>query len=169
MASATTFSAPGGAGVGRSARPCSAAAAPTPPSGTPSAGRRSSAAGAGGAGGPAASAASATISSANKSRSPVGGASGVGPAGLAGPGGPGAPAAAGGSTPVSAGPGGPVGTGLRPGRIVRKKTAPQQVVQWKTRNVQEGIVIVDEAQLSRLIKRDPISKYYDMDPEPFAT
>lgn len=45
----------------------------------------------------------------------------------------------------------------------------QQVVQWKQRNVQEGIVIVDELQLSKLIKKDPIQKFYDLDPEPFAT
>ena len=50
-----------------------------------------------------------------------------------------------------------------------RKTKQQQVVQWKHRNVQEGIVIVDEIQLSKLIKRDPIQKFYDLDPEPFAT
>nr|CAD7437759.1 unnamed protein product [Timema bartmani] len=49
-----------------------------------------------------------------------------------------------------------------------KSKQNQQVVQWKQRNVQEGIVLVDEAQLSKLIKREPIHKYYDMDPEPFA-
>lgn len=72
------------------------------------------------------------------------------------------------------------GTGVRTGAIVsstscakemrsgRKTKQQQQVVQWKHRNVQEGIVIVDELQLSKLIKRDPIQKFYDLDPEPFA-
>lgn len=55
--------------------------------------------------------------------------------------------------------------GMRTGR----KTKQQQQVQWKQRNVQEGIVVVDELQLSKLIKRDPIQKFYDLDPEPFAT
>nr|CAD7396919.1 unnamed protein product [Timema cristinae] len=49
-----------------------------------------------------------------------------------------------------------------------KNKQHQQVVQWKQRNVQEGVILVDEAQLSKLIKREPIHKYYDMDPEPFA-
>ena len=72
------------------------------------------------------------------------------------------------------------GTGVRTGASVSgtscakemrsgRKTKQQQVVQWKHRNVQEGIVIVDEIQLSKLIKRDPIQKFYDLDPEPFAT
>jgi len=56
--------------------------------------------------------------------------------------------------------------GMRSGRKTKQQ---QQVVQWKQRNVQEGIVIVDELQLSKLIKRDPIQKFYDLDPEPFAT
>lgn len=161
MASATAFSAPGpggaGAGGGRGSRPCAVAAATASatassttvvglglatPATAPS--RRSSATG----GPPGGGSTSATISSANKSRS-----AGISPGSVAGTG----------------GPAGPVSTGLRPGRIVRKKTASQQVVQWKTRNVQEGIVLVDETQLSRLIKRDPIDKFYDMDPEPFAT
>jgi len=73
------------------------------------------------------------------------------------------------------------GTGVRTGASVsgtscakkmrngRKIKQQQQVVQWKHTNVQEGIVIVDELQLSKLIKRDPIQKFYDLDPEPFAT
>jgi hypothetical protein len=58
--------------------------------------------------------------------------------------------------------------GMRSGRKT-KQQQQQQVVQWKQRNVQEGIVIVNELQLSKLIKRDPIQKFYDLDPEPFAT
>ncbi|KAJ9577422.1 hypothetical protein L9F63_026258 [Diploptera punctata] len=58
--------------------------------------------------------------------------------------------------------------GVRNGRR-NGKGKPQQVVQWKQRNVQEGIVIVDEHQLSKLIKREPIQKFYELDPEPFAT
>jgi hypothetical protein len=62
------------------------------------------------------------------------------------------------------------GTGCAKGMRNSKKTKQQQqVVQWKQRNVQEGIVIVDELQLSKLIKRDPIQMFYDLDPEPFVT
>ena len=58
--------------------------------------------------------------------------------------------------------------GVRSGRR-NGKGKPQQVVQWKQRNVQEGIVIVDELQLSKLIKREPIQRFYELDPAPFAT
>jgi hypothetical protein len=62
------------------------------------------------------------------------------------------------------------GSGCAKGMRNNKKTKQQQqVVQWKQRNVQEGIVIVDEIQLSKLIKRDPIQTFYDLDPEPFVT
>ncbi|PSN45731.1 hypothetical protein C0J52_17112 [Blattella germanica] len=64
--------------------------------------------------------------------------------------------------------GGTCAKGVRNGRK-NGKGKPQQVVQWKQRNVQEGIIIVDEQQLSKLIKREPIQKFYDLDPEPFAT
>jgi hypothetical protein len=60
--------------------------------------------------------------------------------------------------------------GMRSGRKTKQQQQQQQqVVQWKESNVQEGIVIVNELQLSKLIKRDPIQKFYDLDPEPFAT
>lgn len=49
------------------------------------------------------------------------------------------------------------------------KTPKRQVVQWKQTNVQQGVVVVDEAQLTKLIKTEPIEKYYKLDPEPFAT
>ena len=44
----------------------------------------------------------------------------------------------------------------------------ENMVQWKQKNIKDGFVVVDEAQLSKLIKREPIEKYYKMDPEPFA-
>ncbi|XP_066995531.2 uncharacterized protein [Anabrus simplex] len=62
----------------------------------------------------------------------------------------------------------PSSSGAR-GRSGRSRSKSQPVVQWKQRNVQEGLVVVDEQQLSRLIKRDPIEKYYELDAEPFAT
>lgn len=49
------------------------------------------------------------------------------------------------------------------------KTTKREVVQWKERNVAQGVVIVDEEQLLKLIKTEPIEKYYSLDPEPFAT
>jgi hypothetical protein len=62
------------------------------------------------------------------------------------------------------------GTGCAKGMRNSKKTKQkQQVVQWKQRNVQQGIVVVDELQLSKLIKREPIQMFYDLDTEPFAT
>ncbi|XP_046993970.1 serine/threonine-protein kinase WNK4-like [Schistocerca americana] len=43
------------------------------------------------------------------------------------------------------------------------------VVQWRRRHVREGLLVIDEAQLARLIKRQPIHTLYQLDPEPFAT
>lgn len=54
-------------------------------------------------------------------------------------------------------------------KMTHVKTPKRQVVQWKQTNVQQGVVVVDEAQLSKLIKTEPIEKYYKLDPEPFAT
>ncbi|KAF4521194.1 hypothetical protein B566_EDAN011216 [Ephemera danica] len=51
----------------------------------------------------------------------------------------------------------------------RMRGGSKKVVQWRQQNVQHGIVIVDEAQLCKLIKREPIEKFYDLDPAPFAT
>ncbi|CAB3362475.1 Hypothetical predicted protein [Cloeon dipterum] len=55
------------------------------------------------------------------------------------------------------------------GRVRRMRGGSKKVVQWRQQNVQQGLVIVDETQLAKLIKREPIEKYYDMDPAPFAT
>ncbi|XP_059488226.1 NUAK family SNF1-like kinase 1 [Neocloeon triangulifer] len=55
------------------------------------------------------------------------------------------------------------------GRARRMRGGSKKVVQWRQQNVQQGLVIVDETQLAKLIKREPIEKYYDMDPAPFAT
>jgi len=53
-----------------------------------------------------------------------------------------------------------------------RRTVPakkRQMVQWRQTNVEEGVVRVDENMLSKLIKKEPIEKYYKLDPEPFAT
>lgn len=44
----------------------------------------------------------------------------------------------------------------------------ESIVQWKQTNIKDGLVIVDEAQLTKLIKREPIEKYYKLEQEPFA-
>ncbi|XP_014289050.1 death-associated protein kinase 3 [Halyomorpha halys] len=44
-----------------------------------------------------------------------------------------------------------------------------RLVHWKQTNVEEGLVRVDQAMLTKLIKKEPIEKYYRLDPEPFAT
>jgi hypothetical protein len=75
--------------------------------------------------------------------------------------------------PGAAGPTAPVvgsaGGGAGGGKGRRMRGGSKKVVQWRQQNVQQGIVIVDEAQLSKLIKRESIEKFYDMDPAPFAT
>lgn len=43
------------------------------------------------------------------------------------------------------------------------------LVQWKQKNLKDGFVVVDEAQLSKLIKREPIQNYYKLEDNPFAT
>uniref|UniRef100_A0A1B6CVK4 Protein kinase domain-containing protein n=1 Tax=Clastoptera arizonana TaxID=38151 RepID=A0A1B6CVK4_9HEMI len=54
-------------------------------------------------------------------------------------------------------------------KMTNVKTPKRQVVQWKQTDVEQGVVVVDEGQLTRLIKTEPIEKYYQLDPEPFAT
>lgn len=54
-------------------------------------------------------------------------------------------------------------------KMTNIKTPKRQVVQWKQTNVEHGVVIVDEKQLLKLIKTEPIEKFYELDPEPFAT
>ncbi|EEB10790.1 hypothetical protein Phum_PHUM065550 [Pediculus humanus corporis] len=39
---------------------------------------------------------------------------------------------------------------------------------WKENNIKDGFVIVDETELTKLIKREPIDKYYKLEQEPFA-
>lgn len=60
------------------------------------------------------------------------------------------------------------------GNFKKARQAPtpcpkRQVVHWKQNNIKQGIVVVDEQQLSKLIKTDPIENHYELDPEPFAT
>lgn len=42
-------------------------------------------------------------------------------------------------------------------------------VQWKETNVEQGIVRVDQALLTRLINKESVHKYYRIDPEPLST
>lgn len=41
-------------------------------------------------------------------------------------------------------------------------------VQWSEQHVKEGLVLVQESQLARVVKTGPISEHYDIDPKPFA-
>ena len=41
-------------------------------------------------------------------------------------------------------------------------------VQWSERHVKEGLVLVQEAQLARVVKTGPISEHYEIEPKPFA-
>ncbi|KAL0268116.1 UNVERIFIED_CONTAM: hypothetical protein PYX00_010185 [Menopon gallinae] len=50
----------------------------------------------------------------------------------------------------------------------QQKTRDENIVQWKQKNIKDGFIVVDEAQLSKLIKREPIEKYYKLEQEPFA-
>ncbi|XP_076285642.1 uncharacterized protein LOC143211671 [Lasioglossum baleicum] len=41
-------------------------------------------------------------------------------------------------------------------------------VQWSEKHVKEGLVLVQETQLARVVKTGPISEHYEIDPKPFA-
>lgn len=41
-------------------------------------------------------------------------------------------------------------------------------VQWSEKHVKEGLVLVQEAQLARVVKTGPISEHYEIDAKPFA-
>ncbi|KAG7188583.1 hypothetical protein KM043_008213 [Ampulex compressa] len=42
-------------------------------------------------------------------------------------------------------------------------------VQWSEKHVKEGLVLVQEAQLARVVKTGPITEHYEVDPKPFAS
>ncbi|XP_008203481.1 probable serine/threonine-protein kinase MARK-A isoform X2 [Nasonia vitripennis] len=42
-------------------------------------------------------------------------------------------------------------------------------VQWSEQHVKEGLVLVQEAQLARVVKTGPISEHYEIDAKPFAS
>ncbi|KYN04113.1 PREDICTED: serine/threonine-protein kinase par-1-like [Cyphomyrmex costatus] len=42
-------------------------------------------------------------------------------------------------------------------------------VQWSEKHVKEGLVLVQEAQLARVVKTGPITEHYEIDPKPFAS
>ncbi|KAK2583312.1 hypothetical protein KPH14_009314 [Odynerus spinipes] len=42
-------------------------------------------------------------------------------------------------------------------------------VQWSEKHVKEGLVLVQETQLARVVKTGPISEHYEIDPKPFAS
>lgn len=58
------------------------------------------------------------------------------------------------------------------GAVQRKaeanKTKSKQTVLWKHTDIEQGVVVVDEKQLMRLVKTEPIENYYRLDSEPFA-
>lgn len=41
-------------------------------------------------------------------------------------------------------------------------------MQWSEKHVKEGLVLVQEAQLARVVKTGPITEHYEIDPKPFA-
>lgn len=41
-------------------------------------------------------------------------------------------------------------------------------VQWSEKHVKEGLVLVQEAQLARVVKTGPITEHYEIDSKPFA-
>ncbi|XP_008557883.1 uncharacterized protein LOC103578531 [Microplitis demolitor] len=42
-------------------------------------------------------------------------------------------------------------------------------VQWSEKHVKEGLVLVQETQLARVVKTGPIAEHYEIDPKPFAS
>ncbi|XP_063976081.1 striated muscle preferentially expressed protein kinase-like [Diachasmimorpha longicaudata] len=42
-------------------------------------------------------------------------------------------------------------------------------VQWSEKHVKEGLVLVQESQLARVVKTGPIAEHYEIDPKPFAS
>ncbi|XP_025200607.1 ribosomal protein S6 kinase alpha-5-like [Melanaphis sacchari] len=50
----------------------------------------------------------------------------------------------------------------------KSKSSNKQTVLWKHADVEQGVVVVDEKQLMRLVKTEPIENYYRLDSEPFA-
>lgn len=58
------------------------------------------------------------------------------------------------------------------GAVQRKaeatKSKNKQTVLWKHTDVEQGVVMVDEKQLMRLVKTEPIENYYRLDDDPFA-
>lgn len=53
-------------------------------------------------------------------------------------------------------------------KVEANKTRSKQTVQWKPADVEQGVIVVDEKQLMRLVKTEPIENYYRLDSEPFA-
>ncbi|XP_050443024.1 uncharacterized protein LOC126847066 [Adelges cooleyi] len=53
-------------------------------------------------------------------------------------------------------------------KLEANKTKARQTVLWKPSDVEQGVVVVDEKQLMRLVKTEPIENYYRLDSEPFA-
>lgn len=53
-------------------------------------------------------------------------------------------------------------------KVEANKTKSKQTVLWKHADVEQGVVVVDEKQLMRLVKTEPIENHYRLDSEPFA-
>ncbi|VVC41712.1 Hypothetical protein CINCED_3A009025 [Cinara cedri] len=56
----------------------------------------------------------------------------------------------------------------RKAEAIKTKQSGKQTVLWKHTDVEQGVVMVDEKQLMRLVKTEPIENYYRLDSEPFA-
>jgi len=66
-----------------------------------------------------------------------------------------------------------------PGKCARTKRANDRTinderckgrcrVQWSEKHVKEGLVLVQETQLAKVVKTEPITERYEIDPTPFA-
>ncbi|XP_029162034.1 probable serine/threonine-protein kinase DDB_G0278901 [Nylanderia fulva] len=67
-----------------------------------------------------------------------------------------------------------------PGKCAKTKRANERTinderckgrcrVQWSEKHVKEGLVLVQETQLARVVKTGPIAEHYEIDPKPFAS
>ncbi|KAL0100915.1 hypothetical protein PUN28_019354 [Cardiocondyla obscurior] len=53
--------------------------------------------------------------------------------------------------------------------VTEEKCRGRCRVQWSEKHVKEGLVLVQEAQLARVVKTGPITEHYEIDPKPFAS
>lgn len=51
----------------------------------------------------------------------------------------------------------------------RSRKCKPPPVQWNQKKIQDGVVLVDDCQLAKLVRKEPIEKYYEIDSRPIAT